>query len=1006
MFSKALSIPRRTMRSLNLGCRSLSLCFLLTLSASAQVSQQAKEDQSPRTAPQTEQVLSSYEGQKVTGIELAGRPDIDTTQYSSLFVQQPGAPFSIDQINRTIAALKSTGKFDQVQLQMVPDADGIRVLLVLEPAVYFGIFQFPGADRFSYARLMQVANYPPEAPYNASELQRDKQSLLDFFRQLGYFRAEVQPEVQVDADHALANVFFHITLNKRAKFGEVQISGTTPEQAKELSNSLHGILARARGSAIRPGKTYKRKNITNANTYLQRKLEKQEKLAARVKLTGADFNPETNRADIHFDVRTGPTIHVKIKGAHLWSWTKKSLLPVYQGAGVDMGLVQEGRQSLISYYQAKGYFDVQVDTQFQRDKSFVTLTYEIKKGKKHKVTGVHLAGNKHISSDDLMPLVAVQKGRFFSHGKFSDNFVQKSANNLAAMYESEGYSSVKVTPSVTRDGDNVRVAFQIDEGPQDIVTSLNIEGTDTFPKESFAPQGLNLREGGGYSQKLVEKDRANIVANYLKAGYLTASFRETAKSVSKEDPHHVEVTYHIYEGPKVTTGNIITLGRRSTKQRIINGDIADLKPGQPLTETDILSSESRLYDHTGVFDWAEVDPKRQITTQNQEDVLVKVHEGKENQITYGFGFELVNRGGSIPSGTIALPNLPPVGLPSNFKVSQKTFYGPRGTFQYTRNNVRGVGESFSFTAFAGRLSQRTAVYYINPSFLWSKWSATTSLSWERNEENPVYSSQMSQGSFQLQRPMNKSRTNLLFLRYSYGKTDLTRVEIPDLVEQEDRHVRLSTVAVNFTRDTRDNPLDQHKGMLETAEFNISSSKLGGSVDFAKLNLQTAYYKEIPYKIVWANSIRIGLIQPLGDSRVPLSEKFFTGGGNTMRGFPLSGAGPQRQVQVCANGGSCSSTEATYIQVPSGGNELFLLNSELRIPLPLRKGLGIAAFYDGGNVFSKIGFHDFTSLYSNNVGLGLRYATPVGPVRIDIGRNLNPVPGVKATQYFISIGQAF
>jgi len=155
--------------------------------------------------------------------------------------------------------------------------------------------------------------------------------------------------------------------------------------------------------------------------------------------------------------------------------------------------------------------------------------------------------------------------------------------------------------------------------------------------------------------------------------------------------------------------------------------------------------------------------------------------------------------------------------------------------------------------------------------------------------------------------------------------------------------------------------------------------------------------------VFANSIRIGLAQPYANSRVPLSEEFFTGGGNTLRGFPLDGAGPQRPVKVCSNGStSCD----TFISVPSGGNELLLINSEARIPLGIKKGLGLAIFYDGGNVFSTVGFHNFTSLYSNNVGLGLRYATPVGPVRIDVGQNLNPVQGISATQYFITIGQAF
>ncbi len=148
--------------------------------------------------------------------------------------------------------------------------------------------------------------------------------------------------------------------------------------------------------------------------------------------------------------------------------------------------------------------------------------------------------------------------------------------------------------------------------------------------------------------------------------------------------------------------------------------------------------------------------------------------------------------------------------------------------------------------------------------------------------------------------------------------------IPELVLPQDQHVRLSTIAANLTRDTRDNPLDAHKGMLQSIELDFNATKLGSSVDFAKLTGQAAYYRPTFHNIVWANSIRIGLAQPFSNSRVPLSEEFFTGGGNTLRGFPLDGAGPQRQVQVCSSG---SSTDCSYIQVPSGGNEL--LDSQLR-----------------------------------------------------------------------------
>ena len=1000
------SVNERRM-PLNRRCKTLAASCLLILSTGLRAQSTTKPSeqpsQQPKTAPATESILSSYEGQNVTAIEVAGRPGLDTTKLTPLFQQRAGEPFSRQKVDASMATLKSEGKFSEVQLQVEPEANGVRVLLIVEPAIWFGIFEFPGAERFPYSKLVQIANYPPQAPFNAGDVQKDSDALLRFFQQEGYFEAEVRPQVNLDTGHNVANVRFLVSLNRKAKFGTVAIANTTPEQAAKMSKSLQGIKARVRGAAIRPGKNYRRATLTNAQQYLQKGLEKKDKLAAQVKLSGAAYTAETNRADIHFDVKAGPTIKVQVKGAHLWSWTRKSLLPVYQGVGVDPELVQEGREALVSYFQKKGFFDVDVDSQFHREDSVDTIVYVITKGKKHKVTDVSVAGNSQLKTPALMDLVTVKKKHFFSPGNYSEKLVRSSVKNLTALYQSEGFSNAKVTSSVSKKDGNLMVAFHVVEGPRDIVSSLKIEGADTFPESKFAPGGLKLAEGKPYSQKLVETDRASIIAHYLQAGYLTSSFRETANVVSKSDPHHINVVYHIYEGPQVHTGDVLTLGRVRTQQRLINMDVASIVPNHPLEEGQLLTAESNLYNHTGVFDWAEVDPRRQITTQTTEDVLVKVHEAKRNTMTYGFGFEVVNRGGSVPSGTVALPGLPPVGLPSNFTTSETTYYGPRGSIQYTRNNYRGKGESLSFTGFAGRLDQRAAAYYINPNFRWSKWGSTASMLVEKDEENPVYSSQIESASYQFQRFLDKKKADVFFLRYSFSQTDLTRILIPELVPTQDQHVRLSTIAANITHDTRDNPLDAHKGTLQTVEIDFNASKLGSSVNFAKLTAQEAYYRTISHNIVWANSIRIGLAQPFANSYVPLSQAFFTGGGNTLRGFPLEGAGPQRPVQVCSTG---SSTDCSYIQVPSGGNELLILNTEARIPMPIKQGLGLAVFYDGGNVFPTVGFHDFTSLYSNNVGLGLRYATPVGPVRIDLGHNLNPVPGIKSTQYFITIGQAF
>jgi outer membrane protein insertion porin family len=964
-------------------------------------------NETPKTAPQVKQVLPSYEGLQVTSVELAGQPDVNTAALTPLLQQRAGQPFSQAKVDASIAALTGEGRYHDVTMEFRPEAGGIRVLFILQPAVFFGIYDFPGAtSHFSYSRLLQITNYPPRGPYTPFDVQISVDQLVTFFRRSGFFLAQVRPEIRTDRQHGIANVIFHTNLGRRAKFGEVNIEGATAQESEHLKEVSHSFLARLRNSAIRPGKTYKMKTLQNATHYLQRSMMNQGHLAAQVQLIGAKYNPDTNRADISFNVNTGPVVKVSVEGAHLWPWSRKKLLPIYQQVGVDPELIEEGRRNLISHLQSKGFFDVNVTTNVQKRPDGETIVYQIVKGPRHKVHDVKVAGNQHLGEKELRGHIKVEKAHFLGHGVFSEKLVWASVKNLTNLYKADGFSSVSVAPQVTNQNGNIVIILRVNEGPQDIVQSLRIDGAETLPASQFAPQGLKLQPGKPYSQKFADEDRDQIMANYLRQGYLNATFHEVARQ-AQQQPHRLDIVYQIDEGPQVRTATVVTLGRHQTQQQLINLNIKELNPGHPLTADEMMTSETQLYE-PGIFDWAAVGPRRQISTQTREDVLVKVHEAKRNVLTYGFGFEVINRGGSVPSGTVAVPGLPPVGLPANFKTSQTTFWGPRGTIEYTRNNLRGKADSFSISGLGARLDQRGSIVLSDPHFRWTSWEADISLSGEHNSQIPIFTSRQGQLGFQFRRHLDKKKTKTWFARYSFSQTGLTHLLIPELVPVSDQHVRLSTFSTTYTRDTRDNVLDAHKGIYQSFEIGINPGILS-NFQFARLTAQTAYFKKIPAKIVWANSLRIGLEQSFGNSHVPLSERYFSGGGSTLRGFPLSGAGPQRSIPACGNPSDPST--CALITVPVGGNQLFIVNSELRIPAPLdlpivHKNLGLAVFYDGGNVFQRIGFHNFGSQYTNSIGGGFRYATPLGPVRIDVGHNLNAPPGIKSTQIFVTLGQAF
>jgi outer membrane protein assembly factor BamA len=274
---------------------------------------------------------------------------------------------------------------------------------------------------------------------------------------------------------------------------------------------------------------------------------------------------------------------------------------------------------------------------------------------------------------------------------------------------------------------------------------------------------------------------------------------------------------------------------------------------------------------------------------------------------------------------------------------------------------------------------------------------------------------MAGASWQIEKTLDAKRTKTLRLRYSFQRTDLSNITIPDLVLPQDQHVRLSSFSAEYVRDTRDHPLDAHHGVYQTASFGVTPTALGSSSDFTRFLGQTAFYLPMRPWLTWANRFRFGLVAPFAGSFVPLSEEFFSGGSDSLRGFPFDGAGPQRPVTVCGNPADAST--CSIISVPVGGNLLAIVNSEARFPIPdavistlslslLKTGLGGVVFYDGGNVYSHANFHQFVSNYTNSIGFGLRFHTPVGPVRFDVGHNLNAPPGVRAMQYFVTLGQAF
>jgi outer membrane protein insertion porin family len=953
---------------------------------------------------------AGFEGQRVSIVDISATPTMNVEAYRSAIVQKAGQPFSIQAIRDSAAALQKTQMFSKVQVSIEPEQAGLKILFILQPALYVGILNFPGATKtFTYTQLLQSVNIPEQTAFVDELPAQGAGALLQFFHTNGYFEAQVTPEVQRDDAHRIVNIVFDCRLNRLARFGVMNLQGLSDDQTHRMQAALKSFRARVSGASLKPGKKYSQQEINKAIGYIRSQLRKQGRLAPKVDFISPSYQASTGRADLNFLVDEGPHLNVRVTGARLFKRTMQRLIPIYEENSVDQDLVEEGRRNLLSYFQSKGYFDAKVDAHLDQQQDSVSVVYEIDKEAKHRVEQIDFQGNHYLEDKQLQAFIPVKKGlsvfgHAFSHGTFNEVLMRKSVNAILSAYKNAGFADVTVTPRAKDFEPQVYISFQISEGERYKVADLKIDDHDRDTTGTIGDRhALNLFPGKPFSPALLQQDRNVILADYLNRGYENAQFHSTITH-EQANPHLVDVTYTIDPGPQANISETVTLGTKVTNPKFLQEITGpEIRKGKPISLGNFLTSESDLYN-LSIFDWASIKPLAPVSDQEQEEVLVKVHESPRNSVDFGAGFEVLPRSGNIPVGTVALPGIPPIGVGSRFTASQQSFWGPRVSIQFARHNLRGRAETATLGLVYSRLDQRGTFTYTDPRLRGSSWNSLFSLSAERTTQSSIYTGELAQASLQVERFLDKQKTKNLILRYTYQRTLLTNITIPNLVLPEDQHVRLSTLAAQYVHDTRDTPLDAHHGIYQTATLEISPTKLGSSVNFLRFFGQTSFYKPLTPWLTWANNFRLGLAKPLAGGEIPLSERFFSGGADSIRGFPINGAGPQRPVSVCSNPSDAST--CTLISVPIGGNMLAVVNSEARFPIPLKSGLGGVVFYDGGNVYTRINLRQFADNFTHTVGIGFRYETPVGPVRFDIGRRLTSVPGVTATEYFVTLGQSF
>ncbi|HXJ41674.1 MAG TPA: BamA/TamA family outer membrane protein, partial [Bryobacteraceae bacterium] len=861
---------------------------------------------------------------------------------------------------------------------------GVALRFVVTPQRFVGGVQLEGKtpDPPSRGELHSFTQLNLGAPFDDADIATSVNSLTHLFQTNGLYRSQVQPNVAQAGDAGEVLITFRVNAGKRSRYEHPVIQGQTL-----LSDS---VILRVTG--WRFPIIHRWRLATNARTRggVQRLLaryQKQERLTARVELGEVEYDEATKGVRPHLTVTPGPKVEVRTLEAKVSKRILKRYLPVYQERSVDPQLLLEGKRNLEDYFQSQGYPDVSVEFRVAPPvKDVEVISYVISRGQRHKVVLVRITGNKYFTEDTIRERMFIQARTFnLRHGRYSDAFRRKDEANITELYQSNGFRDVKVAigadTNYQGNSGDVAVTAAIEEGPQWLVDHVTLAGFSQLQPAAITGS-LSSAAGQPFSEVSLASDRNAILTEYFKQGFAGAVV--TARWDPAETPNRVNVTYTVNEGNRQYVRDVITSGTHRTRPDLIARHLT-LKPGDPLSPVAQTAIQKSLYD-LGIFARVETAIENPGGNETHKYVLYNFDEGDRYRLNVGVGAVVAR-----------------FGTPSNTSLSSPggtTGFSPEISLGVSLHNFQGRGDTVSFRSLYSSIEKRGSISYLHPRFRdVDGRSLSYTLLYDNTLDVRTFAAIRQEASVQLSQTLSKSLTGLL--GFAYRRVSVSRVIIPVLlVPQFVQPVRIGILTGSLVQDRRDNRSNPSRGIYNTADIGLADRWFGSQRSFGRLLVRNATYYRLTRTLILARQTQFGIIAPFSIPKgltaagsIPLPERFFGGGADSLRSFPFNQAGPRDTGAALIAGGP--SSKATGF--PLGGNALLFNNVELRFPL-LGENIQGVLFHDMGNIYSSIrnlsfrvtqrDLQDFNYMV-HAAGFGIRYRTPVGPIRVDLAYSINP-----------------
>jgi outer membrane protein insertion porin family len=618
-------------------------------------------------------------------------------------------------------------------------------------------------------------------------------------------------------------------------------------------------------------------------------------------------------------------------------------------------VIRESTEIIKRAYIQEGYYATEIDARVDiNDRQEATITFDIDEGDKVYVTEIRFEGNTVFKDKELKKAMLTKEKWFLSfitgRGGYNEEMTKVDRDIIADQYYNKGYIQVRVKGPIAdlqADKKSIELLYEIEEGPQFFIDTVDVSG-DLIKDKQELLDTMSLHKGDVFSRKVMREDMSRLNDLYADSGF--AYVNVTPETEVDEQVRQVDITYDIEQGIKARIGRINISGNTRTRDKVIRRQVK-VAEGEVYSAS-LIKDSRRKINNLGYFD--EVN----LTTRKGDDLSlmdidIDVKERATGSFSIGAGFSSVD------------------GLMVQGSVSQDNFLG------------RGLRLDLSGSLGGSRTVYRIGL--LDPYFMDRDLALGFDV-YDTEREWTDFDRETTGGDIKLGLPITDDIRSFFIYRYEKKKiTDVDDDASWIIQEQEGKHT-LSSFTASLSRNTTDFRPDPSRGNI--SELAIEYAGLGGTERFVKYTADHRYFYPLPWGMVFSIHGQLGYIQEMGGKSIPLDERFFLGGMNSLRGFETREVGPR------------DSETGDF----TGGNKEAVFNFELTFPLIKDMKMKGLVFFDTGNAWDTDETMFSEMRYS--VGAGVSWNSPMGPLRFAWGYNLSPKEWEEPSAFDFSVGKMF